>query len=362
MSKRPNKTLSDLRARIDRIDERLVKLLNMRTNVAVQVGQLKKRSGGEPYVPSREKAVLARVRQLNAGPLPDTALNAIYREIMSASLALEKNVAVAYLGPPMTFTHQAARGRFGASVDYVPCQTVDDVFNSVQKQEAHYGVVPVENSTEGAVTHTLDRFMSTPLKICAEILLPVSECLMARVPRLKIKRLYSHPQVFGQCRGWLQREMAGIELVPAASTAKAAELAANDKTAGALASRMAAEAYGLNVLAADIQDSASNVTRFLVIGRKPSPKTGEDKTSILFGVKQEPGTLYNALESFKKFKVNMTMIESRPCKEKAWEYLFFVDFEGHMVQPRVKRALADLARHSTQVTVLGSYPRAPAVG
>ncbi|MBN1676401.1 MAG: prephenate dehydratase [Kiritimatiellae bacterium] len=356
--KKSRLSLNDLRARIDRIDAQLVRLLNRRMRAAIAVGKLKHQSGAEIYVPSREKAVLDHVRKLNAGPLREASLAAVYREIMSACLGLEKNVRVAYLGPASTFTHQAARSRFGASVDYAPCETIDDVFNSVQNQDADYGVVPVENSTEGAVTHTLDRFMNTPLHICAEIFLPVSESLMAKVPRARIRRVYSHPQVFGQCRRWLQREMPGAELVPTASTAKAAELAVADKEAGALASELAAEMHGLRILARNVQDFSSNETRFLVIGKIDSERTGADKTSILFGVKQKPGTLYSALESFKKYRVNLTMIESRPSKEKAWEYLFFVDFEGHVSDARVKNTLADLAEHSTRLTVLGSYPRA----
>jgi chorismate mutase/prephenate dehydratase len=352
--------LNELRARIDAIDGQLVELLNQRTGIALDIGHLKSRQAGEVYVPAREKEVLQRVAALNQGPLKPESLTAIYREVMSAALALEKSVKVAYLGPPSTFSHQAARGRFGGSVEYLSCETISDVFDAVEKKMADYGVVPVENSTEGAVTYTLDRLVDTPLKICAEIYLPISQCLLAAVPRERIKKLYSHPQVLGQCRQWLQREMSGVDLIPVASTARAAELAAKEDGAAALASHLAAEIYSLQILESDVQDLSGNTTRFLVMANSFGRPTGEDKTSMLFAVQHKAGALYGALESFKTFKLNMTKIESRPSRGKAWEYYFFVDVEGHIQDPAVANAIGEMAGHCVLSTVLGSYPRAKA--
>jgi chorismate mutase/prephenate dehydratase len=350
--------LNELRAKIDALDAQIVRLLNERTHWALEIGRVKQESAGEVYVPAREKEVLARVSALSQGPLTDAAIRAIYREIMSAALALERSVRVAYFGPPATFTHQAARSRFGGSVEYLSCETVGDVFEATERQMADYGVVPVENSTEGAVTHTLDRLADTRLQICAEIYLPVSPCLVARVPREKIERLYVHPQILGQCRQWLQREMSGVETIPAASTARAAELASREPNAGALSSRLAAEIYGLQVIEANVQDVSGNTTRFLVLGRRCGQPTGDDKTSILFAVQHKAGALYGALEAFKKAGLNMTKIESRPSRNKAWEYLFFVDIEGHADDPQVAEALREMGEHCTVLRVVGSYPRA----
>jgi chorismate mutase/prephenate dehydratase len=277
---------------------------------------------------------------------------------MSAALSLEKNLKIAYMGPPSTFSHQAARSRFGGSVDYLSCETISDVFDAVEKQMADYGVVPVENSTEGAVTFTLDRMTESPLKICAELYLPVAQHLLSKVPRGSIKKLYSHPQVLGQCRQWLQREMSGVDLIPVASTARGAELASKEEGAAALASSLAAEIYGLNILESDVQDLSGNTTRFLVIGHGQNQPTGDDKTSLLFAVQHKAGALYGALESFKKYGLNLTKIESRPSRSKRWEYFFFVDVEGHADDYKLKKALTDLGKHCSLLTVLGSYPKA----
>lgn len=351
-------SLEAIRSKIDVIDTKLVKLLNARTRLALDIGKLKQKNGKGIYAPAREKAVLARVAMMNKGPLTSKSLRAIYREVMSAALSLEKNLKVAYMGPPSTFSHQAARSRFGGSVDYLSCETISDVFESVEKQTADYGVVPVENSTEGAVTFTLDRLAETPLKICAELYLPISNCLLSKVPRERIEKLYSHPQVLGQCRQWLQREMSGVEIIPVASTARAAELASREKNAAALSSQLAAEIYGLKVLEPDVQDLSGNTTRFLVIGHDQNKPSGDDKTSLLVVVPHKAGALYGALESFKKYGLNMTKIESRPSRSKRWEYFFFVDVEGHAEDKRVKKTLSDMARHCTQITILGSYPAA----
>ena len=350
-------SLEKLRKQIDGLDAELVKLLNERIKVALEIGKTKKEQGGEIYVPSREKAVFDRIAALNNGPLPEESARAIYREIMSAALALESNLKIAYLGPPATFTHQAAHAKFGASVDYHPVGTITDVFTAVERGTADYGVVPIENSIEGAVTHTFDQFTGTPLKICAEIYLPVSLYLLASVPKDQITRVCSKQEAIGQCRRWLSENLSGVELDAVNSTALAAEMASTSDC-GAIASALAADLYGLNVIAESIQDVSGNTTRFLVIGRKYSEPTGDDKTSIYFGIKDEVGALHDALDSLKTNGINMTKIESRPSKNKAWEYYFFVDFEGHADDPPVKTALNALEKHCAVLTVLGSYPKA----
>ncbi|MFH1477592.1 MAG: prephenate dehydratase [Verrucomicrobiota bacterium] len=358
--------VAELRKKIDALDRRLVSLLNARARVAVRIGQLKQVSAVDVYVPAREKTVLAHVQRENHGPLGKEAMDSIYREIMSSTRSLERQVRVAHFGQATTFTHQAARLRFGASVTYIPCETISDVFEKVRNGQADHGVVPIENSTEGAVTYTLDEFAQTPLKICAEIYLPISHHLMARhAPRVAanpcrgIRQVVSHPQVLAQCRNWLHTEMPGVEIVPATSTARAAEMAVQDRRVAAIGSILAAEHYHLQVLAAEIQDLSGNMTRFLVIGKSFGSPTGDDKTSIFFAVKHKAGTLHNALGALKKYRLNMTKIESRPNKLKAWEYLFFVDIEGHVMEPRVHKALRELERHCTLMTVLGAYPQAP---
>ncbi len=348
----------DLRKKIDELDANLVKLLNERTQIALEIDKLKQARGEEAYVPAREKAVLENVERLNRGPLTSDSVRAIYREVMSAALSLERGVVVAFFGPKATFTHQAALQKFGGSVKYVDCETITDVFAAVEKKAADYGVVPIENSTEGAVTHTLDQFTDTPVKICAEIYLPIMHNLMASVPRDKIKRIYSIPHVFGQCRRWLYENMPGVALVPVTSTARAAEMASREPESAALAGAPAAELYGLNILDENIQDLGGNMTRFLVIGKAYGQPTGRDKTSILFAVKHKVGALYEALSAFKKDNINMTKIESRPSKAKAWEYYFFVDFEGHAEDSHVQKALSEMSEHCMLLTVLGSYPKA----
>jgi chorismate mutase/prephenate dehydratase len=351
-----NKNLQKIRQKIDALDAKLLKLLNERTRLALEVGKIKHESGEEIYAPDREDAVLRRLIEQNKGPLTADSLRAIYREVMSSALALEKPLVIAYLGPEATYTHMAAVKKFGASLRYEPLPSITDVFAEVSKGRADYGVVPVENSTEGAVTHTYDMFVDSELKICAQIVLPIRHNLMGASPREKIKKLYSNPQVFAQCRQWLQINMPSAELVEVSSTTRAAEIAKNEPNAGAIASSLAAELYGLQILDADIQDSSENVTRFLVIGRKYPSRTGNDKTSIMFSVQDRVGALHDSIASFKKYKINMTKIESRPSKKKAWEYYFFVDFLGHCDDARVKKALAELAKHTMFVKILGSYP------
>ena len=297
-------TIPEHRKAIDELDARLVALLNERTQHVLGIGEIKRKAGEEIYVPSRERQVFQRVCKQNRGPITDASLRAIYREIMSSALALEKSMAIAYLGPEATFTHQAAIQRFGSSLVYAAQKTIADVFNEVAKGRADYGVVPVENSTEGVVTHTLDMFVDSDLKIVSQIVLPISHCLVSKARRDRIKKLFVHPQSLAQCRAWVHKNLAGAEIIETSSNARSAELAAADRTAAAIAGLLAAEKYGVPVLEHDIQDNAANATRFLVLGRKCSPPTGHDRTSLMFSIADEVGALHRALAPFRKYRLN----------------------------------------------------------
>lgn len=350
--------LDDIRRQIDTLDHDLLDLLNRRAELVHQVGIVKKRDGLQIYAPEREDALLRRLIEMNQGRLPEKSVRAIFREIMSAALALEDDLKIAYLGPQGTWTHQAAIKKFGHSVNYSPQPNFSDVFDQVTRRVADYGVVPIENSTEGAVSHTLDLFVDSPLHICAQILLRIENNLMAVIPRDQIKTLYSHPQVFGQCRGWIHKNFPEAELVEVSSTTKAAQIAHDqaDQGAAALGGALAAEMYGLTVLEEHIQDRATNTTRFLVIGEKTCPPTGKDRTSILFAIHDRPGSLVKALQAFDHFHINMSKIESRPSKRRDWEYIFYVDLSGHCDDTEVSEALRVLSDHCSFVKLLGSYP------
>jgi chorismate mutase / prephenate dehydratase len=343
---------------IDRLDAQIVRLLNERTRHVLAIGEMKLKAGEEIYAPHRERAVLERICQLNQGPMTDEQLRAVYREVMSSALALEKTMTIAYLGPEATFTHQAAIQRFGSSLKYSPQKTITDVFNEVSKRSADYGVVPVENSTEGVVTHTLDMFVDSDLKIVSQIVLPISHCFVSRYQREKIKRIYVHPQTLGQCRNWLQKHFPNADLVETSSNAKSAQLAAEPNHAGiaAITTQLAAEKYKLPNLEEDIQDNAANATRFLVLGRQCSPPTGDDRTSLMISVADQAGALHEAIAAFRRYKINMTKIESRPSKRKAWEYFFFIDCDGHAQDRKVANAIRLLGEHCNFVKILGSYP------
>lgn len=348
-------TLTELRAQIDLLDEQLLKLLHQRADLVHQIGDLKKEMGLQIYSPEREEQLLQSLIERNKGRLSPASIRAVYREIMSASLALEKSISIAYLGPEATWTHQAAREKFGASVNYVPQTNIGEVFEKVSRHAADYGVVPVENSTEGAIDHTLDMFMDFDLQICAQVLLKIENNLMARGPREEITRIYSHPQVFGQCRDWLQREMPTVEKIEVSSTTRAAELAGQEPGAAALAGRMAAEVYDLPILAKAVQDRPDNTTRFLIIGHQSCPRTGHDRTSLMFGLRDQPGALFAALRPFDELKISLTKIESRPSRRRAWEYFFFVDMQGHQEDEPLVAAVNELRKHCGILKVLGSY-------
>jgi len=349
-------TLAQHRQAIDRLDAKIVRILNERTRHVLAIGAIKLQHGEEIYAPHRERAVLDRVARLNPGPITAESLKAIYREIMSSALSLEKSMNIAYLGPEATFTHQAAIQRFGSSLGYAPQNSIADVFSEVAKGRADYGVVPVENSTEGVVTHTLDMFADSDLKIVSQIVLPIQQCLLSRFPKRRLQRLYVHPQTLAQCRVWLHRNLPQIELIETSSNARSAELAAREKYTGAIAGVLAATKYGLPILEHNVQDNAANATRFLVLGRKGPPPTGRDRTSIMFSIADKIGALHASLAPFRRSKINMTKIESRPSKRKAWEYFFFVDFDGHQEERAVAKAIRELRKHCNFVKVLGSYP------
>jgi len=349
--------ISDHRKAIDKLDAQIVRLLNERTRHVLEIGQMKLKSGEEIYAPHRELAVLQRICRQNGGPISNASLRAIYREIMSSALSLEKSMTIAFLGPEATFTHQAAVRRFGSSLRYSAQKTIADVFAEVSRNRADYGVVPVENSTEGVVTHTLDMLVDSELKIVAQIVMRIQQCLVGNCRRRsQIKKLFSHPQALAQCRRWVQNNLPDVEVIETSSTTRAAEHAAVNKNSAAIASSLAAERCHLRVLEADIQDNSENVTRFLVLGRQISPPTGRDRTSLMLSIADEVGALHRALAAFRRFRLNMTKIESRPNKRKAWEYYFFVDCDGHMNDRRVANAIQLLSEHCNLVKVLGSYP------
>ncbi|TRZ49170.1 prephenate dehydratase [bacterium] len=348
--------LEKLRNKIDYLDKKIVALLNDRIKIAAAISRLKRQYGKTVYSPEREREVLAKIKLANQGPLSASALEAIYREIMSCALSAGEPLRIAYMGPEASFSNIAALKKFGSQLNYLACDSIADVFLEVERGTADYGVVPIENSIEGAVSHTLDMLVDSDLRICAQIILEVAHNLLANCAKDKIKRVYSNPQVFGQCRIWLQENLRGAEQIEVSSTTRAAQIAVKEKMSACIASLLAAKVYHLKVVAKDIEDSPHNITRFLVIGKTDVPPTGHDKTSLMFSIKDKVGALHEMLVPFKKYKINLTKIESRPSKKKVWDYYFFLDLEGHRAQPQVKKALAELQNYCKFLKVLGSYP------
>ena len=349
-------TLEGLRGRIDAINRQLVKLFNQRARIAQEIGHLKHGDGAPIYQPVREREVLERVVAENTGPLSDDHLRRIFQEIISACTALEHVIRVAYLGPEHTYSHEAARNRFGASAGFAPQGSIAAVFQALENDRADYGVVPVENSTEGSVSLTLDLLIDTPLRIIGEIMLPIRHALMARADAAGFSRIVSHQQSLGQCRNYLAANYPNCELEVAASNSFAAQKAAADSGYAAIASVAAARANGLNVIAENIQDVAQNTTRFLVLGREAMARSGTDKTSLVFALPERAGALHAALTLFARQEINLTMIQSRPQRERPWAYVFFVDLQGHREDPEVRVALAALEKKALFLKVLGSYP------
>jgi chorismate mutase/prephenate dehydratase len=352
-------SLQDLRRQIDSIDDQILQLLSERARLAQEVGHGKTRTDGLFYRPERERQIHERLVMQNAGPFPASAIRAIFGEIISASRALEAPISVAYLGPPGTFSHRAALDKFGTSSEPKPADTIPDVFATVERGDTDYGVVPVENSTEGVVPYTLDTFSQTSLKVCAEVFVAVHHNIATKAETLSdVKRLYAHPQAFAQSRNWLREHLPKAEVVDVTSNSKAAQMAAVDSEGAAICPDIAAEHYKVPIVATHIEDSPHNRTRFLVIGRNEPQPSGKDKTSIFFSVRHKAGALLRAMAAFDAHGINLTMIESRPTKQMPWEYVFFIDFQGHRSDERIAHALSMLEEQSLFVTVLGSYPEA----
>jgi chorismate mutase/prephenate dehydratase len=356
------RSLRDLRNQIDKLDLQILKLINDRASVAAEIGKFKNDHGEDVFSPAREEEVLQNVLQVNeknGGPLDAGTVRAVFREIMSGSRALQKVIKVAYLGPEYSFSHLAAVERFGQAVEFIGVGSIAAVFEEVNRGHVDFGVVPIENSTDGRVADTLDMFMRMPhLHIGSEIRLHIHHNLLANCEQQEIRRIYSKPQALSQCRNWLSKNVPHALLKEVSSTATAAELAQREPGAAAVASRQAAVRYGLRILFADIEDSPYNETRFAVIGHQKSARTGHDKTAVMFRIPHNPGSLVEALDVFKQNKINLTWIESFPAKVAKPEYIFFVDFEGHTEDPKVSRALKALAEHCEEMTVLGSFPMA----
>ncbi len=351
--------IKKLRGKIDTIDAEILKLLLRRGDIAKKIGGVKKESDADFYVPSREKEILLKIKNKDISPFTPESIESIFREILNASRSVERKIRVAYLGPAATFTHQAAIKNFGVNADFIPAESISDVFAEVERKRADYGVVPVENTSEGIVTHTLDMFFNSDMKIVSEINLQIEHCLLSKSKWTgSVKAIYSHPQAFAQTRKWIHKNCPTAKLKETLSTAMAAAIARNEKNSAAIASAVAAKLYSLNIIASGIEDIKENFTRFLIIGHNISESSKNDKTSVMISLKDRVGALHDMLIPFKKNKINLTKIESRPTKRKAWEYVFFIDFLGHISDENVKAALGEVEKNSNFIKILGSYPKA----
>ncbi len=353
--------LKKIRDRIDDIDRQLMELISARAQCAQEVAEVKRRHGDNTtfYRPEREAQILRHIQRENPGPLDDEEMARLFREIMSACLAAEERQKIAYFGPAGSFTQMAALKHFGHSIDTLPLNAINEVFREVESKSCAYGVVPIENSTEGVVNHTLDSFLESSLKICGEVEIRIHQHLMSRCTELsQIERIYSHPQSLAQCREWLDTHLPHAERINASNNAEAARRAAEESGAAAIAGEAAAELYGLDILAHNVEDNPNNTTRFLVIGHQEVPPSGDDKTSLLISAQNRPGALYHILSPFAENSVSLTRIESRPSHCVNWEYVFFLDLQGHVSEPGIQKALASLEETADLVRVLGSYPKA----
>ena len=351
-------SLEELRGQINELDAQLVKLLNERARIVVEIGKLKSKTDRPIYAPDREKEVIEKISAANEGPLPDRCLVAIWRELMSGSFVLERSLRIGYLGPGGSFTHTAAMLKFGQSIEYESLADIRSIFDEVSKGHCDLGLVPIENTTGGGVIETLDAFVDSDVKICAEVLMAIHHNLLANCPLDYIEKIYSKPEVFVQCRNWLSSTFKEAKTVSVASTAKAAQMASSEKNAAAIGSRIAAELYGLGIVCENIEDITNNVTRFLVISKDDARPTGEDKTAILFSTSHKAGALADVLDVLKQYEINLTNIESRPSKKREWEYYFFMDFIGHRTEENVQKGLEEARKHCLQLSILGSFPRA----
>jgi chorismate mutase/prephenate dehydratase len=356
-------SLGGLRSQIDNVDEQVVSLLNKRARIVQKVGAIKKSQSFDLYAPGREKEVYDRLARINTGPFPNSALKHVFREIMAGSRTLEGNISIAYLGPAATFTHLACLQRFGSSTPTRPMNSIKAVFEAVEKETADFGIVPVENSIEGIVNHTLDLFLDSPLLIYGEILLEVSHALMSKSGKIKaIRRIYSHPHAVAQCARFLEARFPNIPVLEVGSTAMAAQKVASEPSSAAIASELAARLYRLKIIQNRIEDYSNNMTRFLIISKKVAKRTGRDKTSILFSIKDRSGGLHEILRPFADAGINLTRIESRPSKKRPWEYLFYIDLIGHQEEASLQTVLEQIKEKALFVKVFGSYPMAEASG
>lgn len=357
----PAAALAPLRKRIDELDRRIIDLLNDRASVVIEIGHVKRGGASPVYAPDREQQVLAQVRRYNKGPLPDSCVTAVWRELMSGSFALERPLRVGYLGPPGSFSHLAAKRKFGSSVEYDDLDDIGAVFEEVERGHIDLGLVPIENSYIGGIGETLDSFLDSTVQVYAEVKVNIHHNLLANCEPDKIRRIYSKPEVFGQCRRWLSVQLRQAERVPVASSSKAAEMASQEKNAAAIGSNLAAEIYGLRNLFPNIEDNPRNETRFFVIANHSAKPTGDDKTAIMFTTAHKAGALAEVLDVFRDHHINLENIDKRPSQRVNWEYYFFIDCVGHQSDPKVAAAIEAARKHCQQLTILGSFPRAKEV-
>lgn len=351
-------SLDELRKKIDRLDKEIVELLNERARVVIEVGRHKNKTGKPIYAPDREKKVFEKITKANKGPLPDRCLVAVWRELMSGSFFLERPLRIGYLGPGGSFSHTASMLKFGQSVEYESLTDIRSIFDEVSRGHCDLGLVPIENTTGGGVIETLDALIESDVKVCNEVLMAIHHNLLANCSLDKVKRIYSKPEVFAQCRNWLGSTCKDVERVPVASTARAAQMAAAEEGTAAIGSAIAAELYDLRIVCENIEDIANNVTRFLIIAKEDARPTGYDKTAILFSTAHKAGALSEVLDVFKRYKINLTNIESRPSRKREREYYFFMDFQGHRTKRNVQKAMDEAKKHCLQLSILGSFPRA----
>ncbi|NBU97637.1 MAG: prephenate dehydratase [Spirochaetia bacterium] len=349
--------LSNLRKQIDSLDLEIVTKIQERAKIASTIGELKKAKGEPIYRPDREKEVYEKIKKLNKGPLPDTALTSIYRELMSATIAIEKGLNIAYLGPEGSFSHQAVRARFGMSIQSLQFSSIPEVFKSVETGKCDYGVVPIENSSEGLVNSTLDMLVTSELQIYSEIYIKISLYLLGFDTDLsKLTRIYGIKIANSQCKNWIAANLPNCEIIETSSTAKAAQIVAEIREGAAIASKIAGDIYGLNTIRENIEDLPNNSTRFLIIGRSQCLPTGKDKTSMVFSVSDKPGSLFLTLKPFYEKNINLCKIESRPTRRNSWQYNFFIDFNGHEKDPEINEIISEIRNRATFFRILGSYP------
>ncbi len=350
--------LLKLRNQIDTVDKKILACINERAKIVQEVGKAKEDHESEVYIPSREKSILKKLCGLNNGPLPSEAIESIFREIISACRALESKLRICFMGQEGSYHHAVAQSRFGRSAAYIPVPTISAVFDEVEHKRADFGVVAIENSIEGSLGETLDRLAQSPVKIMGESYLPVSHNLISQSELHEINRVYSHPQALAQCRKWLSSNLPNVEIIGTTSTTQGVTNCKTDPNAAAIASRWAAELMEMDIQVSGIEDYAGNTTRFLVIGQNDSPVTGDDKTSMIVFIRDKAGGLYLMLEPFNRYEINITNIVSRPVKEEAWQYMFFLEVQGHHQEENVKHALEAIEKNSLHIKLLGSYPRA----